>query len=121
MPNRKAHSVIGSASGTAFYLIESYKKEEDFHLGDCIAAALGGLLGGIIPDYLDPPNNPNHRKFAHSVLLGAGSTLNIEKIFKWVDSLDIYDFWKWLLKGLIFGYLSHLALDLGTPKGLPLI
>lgn len=121
MPDRKVHSIIGSTSGAAFYLIESYDKKEDFHLGNCMAGTLGGLLGGVMTDYLDPPNNPNHRKFAHSIIFGSGLVAGLEDLFNWIDGLDIYDYFKYFLKCLVVGYISHLLIDSTTPKSLPII
>ncbi|MFP4006371.1 MAG: metal-dependent hydrolase [Candidatus Hadarchaeia archaeon] len=75
------------------------------------------VLGGILPDILDPPFTKKHRRYAHSkILLVIFSTLLLftvvlifikrEKIILW----PIYYF--------LIGYISHLVLDSFTPAGL---
>jgi hypothetical protein len=115
-------------------------------LGGCI----GGLAGGCLPDWVEPATWPGHRSFFHSLLLGGvATTTALQSLNRWesfcrqqaeialaksraADASDWQRFCDWIvglfwqiaagfLAGLIAGYGSHLALDLVTPAGLPLI
>lgn len=118
MSDRKVHTVVGGVAGGIGYLILRDIDFEELDFLDLVAASVGGILGGIVPDFIDPPNNPNHRAFAHSWIGGGGSNV---AIFEWINSLNLHPTFKWFLRGLILGYLSHLILDSTTPKGLPII
>lgn len=118
MSNRKTHVIIGGISGGGGYLILNDLKQEEINLRDMVVTSLGGMIGGMLPDYLDPPTNPNHRALAHSILVGGGFNV---AVFEWINSLDLHPTLKWFLKGLILGYLSHLILDSTTPRGLPIV
>jgi len=121
MANRNFHLTIGGISGGGRYLLDISNKKENIHIGELMASILGGVLGGVIPDYLDPPTSPNHRALAHSVSLGGGLIYKIDYIFKFIDDLDIPCFIKCFLKSFIVGYLSHLVVDSRTTKSLPLL
>lgn len=74
------------------------------------------LLGGVLPDWLDPPLTRHHRFVAHSRIL------LYFLIIIWVvllmlilieNSLPLFSIYF-----LVFGYISHLLLDSLTPAGL---
>jgi membrane-bound metal-dependent hydrolase YbcI (DUF457 family) len=75
-----------------------------------------GSFAGILPDLLEPADNPHHRKLFHSksagvLLVSSGLNLNNTKF-----SLDK----KQLLACIFAGYLSRLYKDSQTDMGLPL-
>jgi membrane-bound metal-dependent hydrolase YbcI (DUF457 family) len=147
MPNRATHEVAGAASGAAFALLRVDDAPVSHVLAEVLGGALGGWLGGVLPDVLEPATTPNHRELAHSVI--AGGTLTLSRLAEWQatcrteakgcdaraltfalgsdarqragwDALG----WRFLagfLAGVIAGYASHLMLDAGTAKGLPLL
>lgn len=77
---------------------------------------LPALAGAVLPDILDPPFTPHHRKYAHSKAL-----LAIFIVFYFItlfylttaDNIPIT-----ALHFLLLGYISHLLLDSLTPAGL---
>ena len=78
---------------------------------------LGGLVG-LLPDILEPANNPNHRGTCHSVATGIGLILLINNI-KNNQNMSAESKEVWI--SIISAYGSHLVLDAQTPKSLPLI
>jgi membrane-bound metal-dependent hydrolase YbcI (DUF457 family) len=88
-------------------------------LPDLIIAAAIGFVGGLLPDLLEPASNPNHRKFAHSILVAIGLFVVIGLI--WRSSESISDEQRLALGSMVVAYLSHLMMDSTTPKCIPLI
>jgi hypothetical protein len=110
---------------------------------------VGGLLGGLLPDILDPPLHPGHRALAHAVLpVGVGATSWVGALDNWQknlrDQVDEYTrlqfqaaepllkIWygaiamalrllSGMLAGIVAGYVVHIGLDFMTPRCLPLI
>lgn len=107
--------------------------------GEALAAfASGGVVGLVssaLPDGIEPADHPNHRRFAHSWTVVAGVTAATVKSVKPARAVPgdgsqaqvvvQPEFAQRLARALIpaagAGYLSHLALDAATPKGLPLL
>ena len=104
-------------------------------------------MAGSLPDILEPALTPNHRSVAHSV--ATGYVVAAVKVDEWSSYCreraedyrhrqlqQVLDpirrtlywlaemFWRFAagcLNGLQAGYASHLALDMFTPSGLPLV
>ncbi|UOG31801.1 metal-dependent hydrolase [Leptospira noguchii] len=74
-----------------------------------------GLVGGMIPDILEPADHPHHRQTAHSVAFVVLLYILIMQTKKKYPSASIF------LDSLLVGYVSHLGLDSTTPMGIPLI
>jgi membrane-bound metal-dependent hydrolase YbcI (DUF457 family) len=115
---------------------------------EIIGGALGGSLGARLPDYLEPATSSWHRGPAHSwVAIGISTrsmremrkcshycrqraayylalrSANCSSILALLYAL-IEAFWRaasGFLSGLAAGYISHLALDAFTPRGIPLL
>lgn len=116
---------------------------------ETIGGGIAGDLGGLLPDWFDPPIHSYHRSFAHGVAptMLAGRAL-IEQLPTWQRSLReaavrcevrwrlgtseseraegflgmlACRFLAGTLPGLLAGYASHLVLDSRTPRCLPLI
>lgn len=147
MPGRRTHTWVGGATG----LVAAVYRVRGMPDGQVIAAALGGFLGGwlggIAPDGLEPATDPNHRKFAHSVVAAGTLCLAPTTQFEawcmanaaaWDQAAFAHPAgtaersqaelkaWLWRVVagaaiGAIAGYASHLLLDAGTPRGLPMI
>lgn len=72
MPNFKTHlaSGVGSAVVVAAVTIDSVP--QDMRLFYCLGLAIGGAIGGTLPDQLEPALHPHHRQFFHSLAVLAG-------------------------------------------------
>jgi membrane-bound metal-dependent hydrolase YbcI (DUF457 family) len=104
---RKQHMQIGAFIGGAAYIgYYLYRKEQnadhEFNGLAFVGSVLAGMAGGRLPDLIEPANDPNHRKFWHS--LTCAGVLNTG-----------YGFLPAPLKAaalpLLAGYNSHLAAD----------
>ena len=120
MAKRRTHMAMGATAGALAYILqnplpggEMSKEERDAWWLNAVASAVGGAIGGYLPDMLEPATSPNHREFFHSVTAGV---LLHRVMPRNTDTPGTV-----LLKAIILGYFSHLTLDALTPKGLPLI
>ncbi|MFP4050143.1 MAG: metal-dependent hydrolase [Thermoplasmata archaeon] len=75
------------------------------------------VLGGILPDILDPPFTKRHRRYAHSkiLLIIFLTILLITVVLIFIKRGNII---LWSLYYFLVGYISHLVLDSFTPGGL---
>lgn len=147
MPDYATHARAGAVSGALVALYRARSAPSDQMLAETLGGLVGGFVGGVLPDVLEPARDPNHRKLAHSVI--AGGALTLTRVAEWqaacrstadaatarvaaypVGSSERsraeWDalFWRLVagaLVGLVTGYASHLVLDAGTPRGLPLL
>ena len=121
MANGKTHLLVGAGAGIALdYLWQRSQMEQDpnrkFDWGELAIVGAGGAFFGILTDVLEPATNPNHRNFFHSIAfvflllwaLGKLSGCFSAKVMRYVAMMALC-------------YLSHLFLDSGTPRSLPLI
>jgi inner membrane protein len=120
MPNASQHALIGGTAAGITYLALSryYQRQPDF--GEFVTCALLGVAAAGVPDILEPAITPHHRQFAHSITLGTGLT-------KWAmdfcrrENCEGDPFPRILLGCALAAYLSHLAADFATPRGLPVL
>jgi membrane-bound metal-dependent hydrolase YbcI (DUF457 family) len=150
MPNGRTHAVVGMISGAGAVYLLSADQPEGSRVLELCGGLLGGYVGGKLPDWLEPAYCSWHREFAHSVTAGV-SVFELGRRFvcSWEDwcrqraneiefrraqlppgSPQAYLFGlaelflrmlAGFLAGLVAGYVSHLALDAGTPRGIRLI
>lgn len=132
MPNRATHLKIGAAVGA----IATTASSANTHLdpGKMLAGIFGGMIGGALPDVLEPANDPRHRGVFHSVTM----LVLISGLHRRIDqptphpnerrsaylNKQISDANHWSevwLQGVRAGYVSHLLLDACTPARLPVI
>lgn len=85
-----------------------------------IAAPLSAALA-TLPDLLEPAMTPHHRQAFHSVALAAILGVAVYEAYQWEPETPLQEVLRAV--ALIGGsaYLLHLAGDLLTAKGLPLI
>jgi membrane-bound metal-dependent hydrolase YbcI (DUF457 family) len=149
MADGKTHEIAGVVAGGSWALYQARDQEFIGLLFEGIGGAIGGYVGGKLPDLLEPAIHSYHRDFCHSlttgVALSAGTISAMEKWAKFcrdnaedcrirrTESVDgcsgfIYGFgevvWRMLaglLVGLVGGYISHLVFDAVTPRSIPLI
>ena len=147
MPNRRTHTEVGAITGVATALFLAKGQPTAFFLAEAAGGLLGGALGGIAPDVLEPATSPNHRKLAHS-LVTAG-TLTLARVTEWQSDCRrqatarahaaltclpgsrersdaelaavAWSFLAGFIAGCFAGYASHLALDSMTTRSLPLL
>ena len=147
MPGRRTHVAVGLAAGVAVGAVSASFLPEEQRLIEVAAAALGGMIGGAMPDVLEPATSPNHRGVCHSVVAGsaiatglfihvradcqarardcdARATLN--PVGSEVRSNEELKACLWralgaITLGVAAGYASHVLLDAQTSDGVPLI
>jgi hypothetical protein len=147
VPNGKAHAVFGTASGGVAAFCLALRDENGSPVVESVGGALGGYVGGRLPDWLEPSlGNPRHRSHCHS---WAALGLDAGAAAKWLQKVqsdlrnrahqhkerctEVDDWpeaaWHWVLHallmlasglvaGLAAGVASHLVLDAGTKAGL---
>jgi membrane-bound metal-dependent hydrolase YbcI (DUF457 family) len=148
MASAKTHEVVGVFVGL---LVTAYSTPGNQQLSEAALRVLGGVLGGIVgakaPDTLEPALSSRHRSMFHSWSIAAtalvshsqiGSTLqNREETITRLKvmrasakdhdrqrlsaEIAMQQFIAGFLPAFIAAYCSHLVLDAGTPRGLPLI
>ena len=147
MPNGKTHKKVALVVGAGAAFFAAKDQPMEHRLIETMGGAFGGRYGGVLPDLIDPATNPNHRSWGHGVIpatVGARYTIpNVGELQKNLRDLAntcvvgrenaqkeadaiLYGIAEIACRlgagavpGLIAGYISHLALDAGTPKSLP--
>lgn len=151
MPNRAVHDTAGVAPGGLLAVLMAGEQPNAYMFLECLGGGIGGFAASRLPDKFDPPVCPNHRDIAHAVLPVGGAVVAIWEVVKqgqealrsYADQLAVQrtasnnmsDFERLLnqllewacrvlagvLAGAVGGYVSHLALDAGSTRGLPLL
>lgn len=149
MANGKTHEVVGTLAGAGFAYWAARDQSEDARMIELIGGALGGFVGGKLPDIFDPPTHPGHRSVAHAIAPLAVAAQQCMKHLRdwqetvrrmadhqahlraqaqdpsqqaWHEMLELaYRLIAGMIAGLIAGYASHIALDAVTPSGLPVL
>ena len=115
--NAQAHSFA------AFITVATASAAEERQRGvSTLRPLFDGLAASVatgLPDKLEPPVNPNHRQFFHSLFFAGVVGYATYKAWQWEPTDDWQELARWAL--LIGGaaYLTHLALDFTTAKSLP--
>lgn len=151
MANGEAHEKVGmAAGGIAAFLFSDGAEPLPKRLAEAAGGIVGGWTGGKLPDILEPAIHSWHRSVAHSATAGVGviamaarwldasqtacraradhfaarqldpTVSDLERLLYAAAEL----FWRaaaGFIVGAAAGYLSHLALDAATPRGLPMI
>ncbi len=149
MPKRKIHDTAGlRCGGTAAYW--RAQDQEPIHTAiETFGGALGGRFGSRLPDVIDPPTHPGHRSIGHGIVpIGSAVQISLWSLDELQNELRqladrhaesarssqsffvellhmivslVYRAGAGAAAGAVAGYVSHLALDATTPKGLPLV
>lgn len=86
-----------------------------------LVSGLAASLLTNLPDILEPATTPNHRAFFHSIAFAGLIVGGLHKTYQWQPESDLERFFKALALLAGSAYLIHLAMDLTTKKGLPLL
>jgi hypothetical protein len=149
MPNRDVHLPVGALSGTAYATYHAWGQPSPYIWAEAAGGLVGGIGGGLLPDWIDTPCSPRHRAEAHSMsITGTVGYLMNDQLPNWQARLRteaqryaqlreaapsllpqigygalelIMRFLAGLLAGLLAGYASHLVLDSLTPSSLPIL
>lgn len=148
MPNREVHLRVGAASGVAYATYQAWGQPGPYVFAEAAGGLVGGMGGGLLPDWIATPCSPRHRAEAHRSITGTVGYFIREQLPTWQASLReeaqryaqlrdaspsllpqigysalefILRFLAGLLAGLLAGYASHLALDSLTPSSLPIL
>ena len=150
MAGRREHDVAGTVVGFVSALLAAPKDASAPELAmELLGGALGGRVGSHLPDFLEPAIHSYHRDVCHSLTfavtaLSAGAKLASDAQARLRVKADEFrarreqsddGFERFVLGlaeiicriaagfvgALVPGYASHLALDAGTPRGIPLL
>jgi len=103
--------------GLAYYFFSS--ELNYFRLALILAVSLVCIfLGAILPDLIERPTNPDHRKFFHSWFIFAIFFIASFVIAFVVIPLYNHLFFIYPIFGFCLGYFSHLLLDSTTKRRL---
>lgn len=131
MPRFKTHLVIGAATGSTYSLaIQAYRQSLNPNLPQEInpvhvaVCSLAAAIGGCVPDAFEPADRktgPNHRGKLHSFAVGAVGIKGAHFLAV-CETGSVNERWLADIAGAFYaGYVSHLAADALTPKGLNLV
>ncbi len=149
MPNSPIHIVTSTPAGAGYAFYKAKNQNDLTKFWETLGGAAGGYVGAILPDRVDPPIHPGHRSWGHGLgPVTAATVVWSQGLDEWQNSLREYadhhgqlraqatdllstawhGFVEWVLRllsgfiaGIGAGYLTHVALDFGTPRCLPLI
>ena len=122
MPRRLIHIIGGFVLALPITGVSYWGFSEDFgylQLALILSiSALTAFSGAILPDIIERPTNPDHRKFFHSWFM-----LSIFFILSFVMCFVIIPLYNtqvfvYPIFAFLLGYLSHLLLDSTTTRGL---
>jgi membrane-bound metal-dependent hydrolase YbcI (DUF457 family) len=147
--NGGVHKAVGAGVGIAAVAVfRSIEKSKPLGILELAGGAVGGMIGASLPDILEPATSSYHRGPAHSMAFSSGIVYGAikglgeirasldkkaaelqyksEKADDWLMSL-LYQIGAWAvefitgaLTAVVPGYVSHIALDATTPRGVPI-
>lgn len=85
-----------------------------------VAAGIGALCG-TLPDLLEPACHPNHRQFFHGLACAGLIGAACYRLYRWEPQTSGEEIVRFVLLAVGGAFLTHLAMDSLSPKGLPLI
>jgi len=149
MPGRRQHSEVGKIAGAVAAVVTVPSQHPLLTAAEVLGGGSGGHCGALLPDVFDPATSPAHRSLGHGVVpatwagtKAAGVVCHCQSICRenaaaCADRLAVEQapldrlllglsvlLWHvaaGFAVGLPAGYVSHLLLDGGTRRGLPLL
>lgn len=120
MPNALAHR-ISAAAVMAIAAKDISDRDHTDHWRPTLAAC-GGAVFGTLPDILEPAlSNPHHRQFFHSVACAAAVGYLCYRLYEWKPETPAEQIMRGVLLLAGGSFLTHLAMDALSPRGLPLL
>lgn len=148
MPGHYEHKRVGGPVGSLAALSFAWEQPGALALVEALGGWLAGEQAAGLPDWIEPGTSSHHRGPAHSVALatlgGVTAFENTRKLqselrsagrecFQAVQSSSnglqqlvfgtlglVFHLAAGAVPAVPAGYLSHIALDAGTPRGVPL-
>ncbi len=71
MANRRTHEIVGVGVGVAYSSYRAKDQDSKNFLLEVLGGALGGYVGGRLPDVVEPGTSSWHRDVGHSLTAGA--------------------------------------------------
>ena len=119
MSNGIAHR-LGAALTLAVAAGHGVEKNGGGDSKPIVAAGIGALCG-TLPDVLEPACHPNHRQFFHGLACARIVGASCYRLYRWKPQTSSEEIVRFLLMAVGGAFLTHLAMDAFSPKGLPLI
>lgn len=116
MANAKQHALIGAGVGAIGWLLYCKLVDRPIEIAELLLASGVGMIGGLIPDLLEPAVHPHHRQFFHSY---AATALLAHANHHVSQNEKLPAEARAAFHLVSLGFFSHLAADAGTPRGLP--
>ncbi|MFP4400401.1 MAG: metal-dependent hydrolase [Candidatus Woesearchaeota archaeon] len=115
--NSDMHFLTGGGVGLANYILRNKQISREITFSEALSVFLVSGVAGLVPDFVDPPTNPNHRSIGHSVI---GNGILVPKLFDKINNnQNLSESDKIFWQSALLGFISHLALDSTTTAGLP--
>lgn len=150
MANGKTHRLVGQVTGAGFAVYRARHQEPLAAMVECLAGCRGGEHGARLHDLLEPATSPNHRNLWHGVAVNGAAVAFLkeplddihERLRTWAKAQvdralqSETPWWEAAVlilaagtahalvgytNGFVAGAASHLLLDAGTAKGIPLL
>lgn len=119
MANATAHR-LGAAITLAIAAGHGEKNGSRDASKPIVAAGIGALCG-TLPDLLEPACHPNHRQFFHGLACAGFVGAACYHLYQWEPQTSGEEIVRFLMLAVGGAFLTHLAMDAFSPKGLPLI
>ncbi len=149
MPNARVHRTVGTIVGGGVTLLATKELPDEGRAAAVLGGLLGGYVGGALPDVLEPAIHSWHRSACHSGAAGTALIASLrsatqlkndtlshaaelrakrlalpvnhpDRFLLGLQELLLYVTYGAAI-GFAAGYTSHLVLDMGTERGIPLI
>lgn len=72
MSDGKTHKLVGAGTGAVVAGFRAKQQKNHHYVVEVVGGALGGYIGGQLPDFLEPAISSWHRDVAHSCTAGGG-------------------------------------------------
>lgn len=147
MPNKKTHDAAATIVGAVVGMQLMATEDSLTRILEVMAAVGGAIVGSRLPDLIEPAVHSHHRGVAHALIpagtvylalfadsravcaqkagecrtraqacaIGSRERANHESLCL------LWNLTAAALAGFAYGYLSHIALDACTPRGVPLM